>query len=51
MSRTLDALRAELGTGPYLHRYSGGDGKEGAFLACSLRMISALALCGRRDEA
>jgi GH15 family glucan-1,4-alpha-glucosidase len=51
MSRTLDALRAELGTGPYLHRYSGGDGKEGAFLACSFWMISALALCGRRDEA
>jgi hypothetical protein len=35
MSRTLDALRAELGTGPYLHRYSGADGEEGVFLACS----------------
>ncbi len=51
MSRTLDALRAELGTGPYLHRYSGADGEEGAFLACSFWMVSALALCGRRDEA
>jgi GH15 family glucan-1,4-alpha-glucosidase len=51
MSSTLDALRAELGTGPYLHRYSGAAKEEGAFLACSFWMVSALTLCGRVEEA
>ncbi|WP_233495810.1 glycoside hydrolase family 15 protein [Geodermatophilus sp. TF02-6] len=51
MSRTLDALRAELGAGPYLYRYSGAAEEEGAFLACSFWMVSALTLCGRHEEA
>jgi GH15 family glucan-1,4-alpha-glucosidase len=51
MSRTLDALREELGAGPYLYRYSGAAKKEHAFLACSFWLASALALCGRVDEA
>ncbi|KQS68907.1 glycoside hydrolase [Modestobacter sp. Leaf380] len=51
MSSTLDALRAELGCGPHLYRYSGVDVEEGVFLACSYWMVSALTLCGRRDEA
>ncbi|PZA22071.1 glycoside hydrolase family 15 protein [Modestobacter versicolor] len=51
MSSTLDALRDELGTGPYLHRYSGAAKEEGAFLACSFWLVSALTLCGRVDEA
>jgi GH15 family glucan-1,4-alpha-glucosidase len=51
MSRTLDVLRAELGSGPFLHRYSGAAEEEGAFLACSFWMVSALTLCGRRREA
>ncbi len=51
MSSTLDALRAELGTGPYLYRYTGMDAEEGVFLACSYWMVSALQLCGRGEEA
>jgi GH15 family glucan-1,4-alpha-glucosidase len=51
MSSTLDALRAELGDGPHLYRYSGAAEEEGVFLACSFWQVSALALCGRVDEA
>jgi GH15 family glucan-1,4-alpha-glucosidase len=51
MSATLDALRAELGAGPHLYRYSGAAKEEGVFLACSFWMVSALTLCGRVDEA
>ncbi|MGY1842011.1 glycoside hydrolase family 15 protein [Modestobacter sp. SYSU DS0875] len=51
MRRTLDALREELGDGPHLYRYSGADADEGTFLACSFWMVSALALCGRVEEA
>jgi GH15 family glucan-1,4-alpha-glucosidase len=51
MSRTIDALREELGAGPLLHRYSGAAEEEGAFVACSFWMVSALRLCGRTDEA
>ena len=51
MSRTIDALRAELGDGPLLFRFSGARGTEGAFVACSFWMVSALARVGRADEA
>jgi len=51
MSSTLDALRAELGAGPHLYRYSGAAKEEGVFLACSFWMVSALTLCGRVVEA
>ena len=51
MSATLDALRAELGAGPHLYRYSGAAKEEGVFLACSFWMVSALTLCGRVAEA
>ncbi len=51
MSRTLDALRRELGSGPHLFRYSHAGQEEGIFLACSFWMVSALTLVGRRDEA
>jgi GH15 family glucan-1,4-alpha-glucosidase len=51
MSSTLDALRAELGAGRHLYRYSGAAKEEGTFLACSWWMVSALQLCGRGDEA
>jgi GH15 family glucan-1,4-alpha-glucosidase len=51
MSLTIDALRAELGTGALLHRYSGMPDEEGAFVACSFWMASALALVGRHGEA
>lgn len=51
MSATVDALRAELGSGPLLHRYSGAEKEEGAFVACSFWAVSALHLVGRTDEA
>ena len=51
MSATIDALRAELGSGPLLHRYSGAQEEEGAFVACSFWAVSALHLVGRSAEA
>lgn len=51
MSRTVDALRAELGSGPLLHRYSGMPSEEGAFVACGFWGVTALAAVGRTDEA
>jgi GH15 family glucan-1,4-alpha-glucosidase len=56
MSATIDALRRELGAGPFLYRYrgedgAGGPGEEGAFLACSFWLAGALARLGRVDEA
>jgi GH15 family glucan-1,4-alpha-glucosidase len=52
MSATVDALRTGLGTGPLLHRYSGAqDEGEGAFVACSFWMVSALHHIGRTGQA
>ena len=51
LSSTLDAIRKELGRGPFVYRYSGVEKEEGAFLACSFWMAGALADLGRRDEA
>ncbi len=52
LSATIDAIRGELqADGPLLYRYSGMQGKENAFLACSFWSVEALALAGRRDEA
>ncbi|MBF4630505.1 glycoside hydrolase family 15 protein [Clavibacter michiganensis subsp. phaseoli] len=51
MSRTLDALRSELGRGPLLYRYSGMPEEEGTFVACAFWMAGALACVGRMDEA
>jgi GH15 family glucan-1,4-alpha-glucosidase len=48
---TIEAIRRELGTGPLLYRYTGREGEEGAFLACSFWLVSALVTDGRRDEA
>jgi GH15 family glucan-1,4-alpha-glucosidase len=51
MSATLDALRAELGAGPHLYRYSGMAKEEGTFVACAFWLASALHLVGRVAEA
>jgi GH15 family glucan-1,4-alpha-glucosidase len=51
---TVARIRAELGSGPLLHRYRGDDGlpgREGAFLACSFWLVNALARLGQVDEA
>jgi GH15 family glucan-1,4-alpha-glucosidase len=50
MSKSIDAMREELGRGPMLYRYSGADSEEGAFVACSFWMAQALACVGRIDE-
>lgn len=51
MSRTIDALRGELGAGSLMYRYSGMRGQEGTFTACAFWVVSALACVGRRDQA
>jgi GH15 family glucan-1,4-alpha-glucosidase len=51
---TVRNIRAELGTGPLLHRYRGDDGLpggEGAFMACSFWLVAALARLGQVVEA
>lgn len=51
MSRTVDAVRAELGRGALVYRYSGMQHEEGTFVACAFWMAGALACVGRLDEA
>jgi GH15 family glucan-1,4-alpha-glucosidase len=54
MSSTIDAIRRELGAGPFLYRYTGEDGlhgREGVFLACSFWLAEALTRAGRLDAA
>jgi GH15 family glucan-1,4-alpha-glucosidase len=54
VARSVDAIRAELGAGPLIHRYRGEDGlpgEEGAFLPCSFWLAGALARLGRAEEA
>jgi GH15 family glucan-1,4-alpha-glucosidase len=48
---TIDAIRADLGRGPLLYRYTGVDREEGCFLACSFWLVEALARTGRAREA
>ncbi|HEX7104486.1 MAG TPA: glycoside hydrolase family 15 protein [Acidothermaceae bacterium] len=52
LSSTADAVRRELAAGgPLLYRYSGVQGDEGAFVACSFWLVEALAHLGRVAEA
>jgi GH15 family glucan-1,4-alpha-glucosidase len=51
MAATVAALRAELGCGPLLYRFTGAIEREGAFLPCSFWLAHALAEAGRGEEA
>ena len=51
MSSTIDALRADLGAGPLLYRYSGAQAEEATFVSCAFWAASALACVGRTEEA
>jgi GH15 family glucan-1,4-alpha-glucosidase len=51
MASTVAALRAELGRGPLLYRFTGAIEREGAFLPCSFWLAEALATAGRVEEA
>jgi GH15 family glucan-1,4-alpha-glucosidase len=51
---TVEAVRRELGHGPYVYRYSGEDGLsggEGAFVSCSFWLVEAMARTGRVEDA
>ena len=51
MSRTVDALAAELGAGALMYRYSGVAAHEKTFVASAFWRAHALACVGRLDEA
>ncbi len=54
IAETVDWVRRELATGPFVHRYHDADGvggPEGAFVLCGFWLVEALALQGRLDEA
>jgi GH15 family glucan-1,4-alpha-glucosidase len=52
MQSTIDAIRRELSAGgPLLYRFSDMRGYEGAFVACSFWLVTALTRAGRLDEA
>jgi GH15 family glucan-1,4-alpha-glucosidase len=51
MAATITAVRAELGRGPLIYRYTGMEKEEGAFLACSYWAVEALAFTGQVAEA
>jgi GH15 family glucan-1,4-alpha-glucosidase len=54
LATTVEAIRRDLGHGPFLYRYLGEDGlpgEEGAFLTCSFWLVEALVHAGRKAEA
>ena len=54
LAATVEAIRRDLGDGPFLRRYLGEDGlsgEEGAFLTCSFWLVEALVHAGREAEA
>ena len=51
LALTRDAVVRELARGPLVHRYSGMEREEGAFLACSFWLVEAYALLGDKQAA
>jgi len=51
LTRTLDAVDAELGVGGFHYRYSGAAREEGCFLAVTFWMVAARAALGQWDAA
>jgi GH15 family glucan-1,4-alpha-glucosidase len=51
LASTIEAVVGELSRGPYLYRYSGAAEEEGAFVACSFWLVSALAHTGQLQRA
>ena len=51
LSSTCDAIRDQLSRGPWIYRYSGAEGEEGAFLPCTFWLAGAYATLGRKTEA
>jgi GH15 family glucan-1,4-alpha-glucosidase len=51
LAGTVAAVRRELADGPLVYRYTGMSTEEGAFLACSFWLVSALVHLGRLEEA
>jgi GH15 family glucan-1,4-alpha-glucosidase len=51
LAATIETLRRELGSGPFLYRTTGLRHEEGCFLACSFWLVDALARQGRIGEA
>jgi GH15 family glucan-1,4-alpha-glucosidase len=50
MVGTIAAIRRELADGPLVYRYTGMRAEEGAFIACSFWLVSALMHSGSRQE-
>jgi GH15 family glucan-1,4-alpha-glucosidase len=51
LAGTVAAVTRELADGPLVYRYTGMRSAEGAFVACTFWLVSALGILGRRDEA
>jgi GH15 family glucan-1,4-alpha-glucosidase len=54
LADTVEAIRRDLGRGPFLYRYLGEDGlsgREGAFVTCSFWLVEALVRADRAGEA
>ncbi len=51
LSLTCTALQKELQHGPWVYRFSGAEKQEGAFLACTFWLATALAKLDRQEEA
>ena len=51
LAATVEAVVGELGRGPLVYRYSGMEGREGAFVACTFWVVDALVHLGELGRA